>query len=94
MGEADERAGSLSTELENLGTRLLKAQSHPLRAEILARLEDGECSPRELSDELGAPLGVIAYHFRRLLDLELIELTRQTKRRGSIEHHYVAVTRR
>jgi predicted transcriptional regulator len=53
-------------------------------------LREHEASPRELADELDAPLGVTAYHVRRLVDLGLISLVRETRRRGSIEHHYLA----
>jgi DNA-binding transcriptional ArsR family regulator len=67
-----------------------KALSHPLRARILDVLREREASPRELAEELDAPLGVTAYHVRRLADLGLIALVRETHRRGSIEHHYLA----
>ena len=70
--------------------RLRKALSHPLRARIFEVLREREASPRELADELKAPLGVTAYHVRRLADLGLIALVRETRRRGSIEHHYLA----
>jgi DNA-binding transcriptional ArsR family regulator len=94
MFGADGRAGSLNTETDNSEQRREKALSHPLRARILELLEENEASPRQLSEQLGAPLGVTAYHVRRLVDLGLIALTRQTKVRGSIEHHYAAVERR
>jgi len=53
-------------------------------------LREREASPRELAEELEAPLGVTAYHVRRLVDLGLVALVRETRRRGSIEHHYLA----
>lgn len=94
MSRASRRAGGLSTQENNYEQRLRKALAHPLRAQILEILRQGEASPTELSQSLSAPLGVTAYHVRRLADLELIALTRQTKKRGSIEHHYAAVPRR
>jgi len=69
---------------------LVRALAHPLRARILSALEQRTASPRELADEFEAPLGNVSYHVRRLLDLELIRLVRETPRRGAIEHHYEA----
>jgi DNA-binding transcriptional ArsR family regulator len=62
--------------------------AHPLRAQILERLEDHTASPTELADELAAPLGNVSYHVRILADAGLIELARTTRRRGATEHHY------
>ena len=73
--------------------RVAKALSHPLRAQILGILEERRASPRELSEELGAPLGNVSYHVRALLHLKLIKLVKKTPRRGAIEHHYRALTR-
>ena len=70
--------------------RVAKALSHPLRAQILGILEERRASPRELSDELRAPLGNVSYHVRALLNLKLIKLVKKTPRRGAIEHHYEA----
>ena len=47
-------------------------------------------SPRELSDELDAPLGNVSYHVRTLSSLGLIKLVKKTPRRGAIEHYYEA----
>ena len=69
---------------------MTRRSAHPLRARIFEVLREREASPRELADELDAPLGVTAYHVRRLADLGLIALVRETRRRGSIEHHYLA----
>jgi len=74
--------------------RLAKARAHPLRARILADLERQTSSPRELSDELGEPLGNVSYHVRQLAGLGLVRLVRTTPRRGALEHHYRAVGRR
>jgi DNA-binding transcriptional ArsR family regulator len=70
--------------------RVAKALSHPLRARILGILEERRASPRELSEELNAPLGNVSYHVRALLNLKLIKLVKKTPRRGAIEHHYEA----
>src|SRR4051794_11417164 len=70
---------------------LVRALAHPLRARILGILEERRASPRELADELDAPLGTVSYHFRTLAQLKLIKLVKKTPRRGAIEHHYEAV---
>lgn len=78
---------------KSIEKRLEIALSHPLRARALAILDERVASPKELALELGAPLGVIAYHVRVLGSLELIELVDQTQRRGAVEHRYTAVPR-
>lgn len=70
---------------------LVRALAHPLRAKILGILEERRASPRELADELDAPLGTVSYHVRTLAQLKLIKLVKKTPRRGAIEHHYEAV---
>src|SRR3954452_21639564 len=64
--------------------------AHPLRVQILSVLEQRVASPRELSDELDAPLGNVSYHVRTLSSLGLIKLVKKTPRRGAIEHYYEA----
>lgn len=70
--------------------RLVKALTHPLRVRILTALDGQVASPRELSRELGAPLGNVSYHVRALYRLGLVRLVSETPRRGSVEHHYTA----
>jgi DNA-binding transcriptional ArsR family regulator len=72
---------------------LAKALAHPLRARILAALEDRTSSPNQLADELGAPLGNVSYHVRRLANLKLLKLVDSVPRRGAVEHFYTAVAR-
>jgi DNA-binding transcriptional ArsR family regulator len=72
---------------------LAKALAHPLRARILAALEDRTSSPNQLADELGAPLGNVSYHVRRLASLKLLKLVDSVPRRGAVEHFYTAVAR-
>ncbi|MEA2444808.1 MAG: hypothetical protein QOJ12_2100 [Thermoleophilales bacterium] len=64
--------------------------AHPLRVQILSVLEQRVASPRELADELDAPLGNVSYHVRTLSSLGLIKLVKKTPRRGAIEHYYEA----
>jgi DNA-binding transcriptional ArsR family regulator len=73
--------------------RYVKAMSHPLRVRILARLGERTASPNELAEWLDAPLGTVAYHVRTLRRLGLIELRRETRVRGAVQHHYRALPR-
>lgn len=78
---------------QDLETRMAKALAHPLRARVLARLNERVASPNELSRELGEPLGNVSYHVKALLELGCIELVDTAQRRGAIEHYYRALTR-
>ena len=69
-------------------SRYVKAMSHPLRVRILAMLDERTASPVELAGWLGASLGTVAYHVRTLERLGLVELVRETRVRGAVEHHY------
>lgn len=74
-------------------TRMAKALSHPLRAKILARLNEVVASPNELSQEMEEPLGNVSYHVRALLELDCVELVKTRPRRGAVEHYYRATCR-
>jgi DNA-binding transcriptional ArsR family regulator len=73
--------------------QIAKALAHPLRVAILAILEERIASPREISDELDAPLGLVSYHVRTLARLGLAKLERTRPRRGALEHYYSAKER-
>ena len=73
--------------------RYVKALSHPLRVRILAILEERTASPVQISEQLGASLGVVSYHVRTLERLGLIKLVRTNPVRGAVEHHYRAQPR-
>jgi DNA-binding transcriptional ArsR family regulator len=70
---------------------LAKALAHPLRTRILAALENRTASPSEIAEELGAPLGVVSYHVRRLQALHFVKLVKRVPRRGAVEHYYTTV---
>jgi DNA-binding transcriptional ArsR family regulator len=72
---------------------IITALGHPLRARILSLLDAGEASPKELAASLTEKLGNVSYHVRILARLGLIELVRETPRRGAVEHHYRSVPR-
>lgn len=78
---------------QDLETRMAKALAHPLRARVLARLNERVASPNELARELNEPLGNVSYHVKALLELGCIELVDTAQRRGAIEHYYRALTR-
>ena len=73
--------------------RLAKALSHPLRAHVLAILNERVASPNQISTELEEPLGNVSYHVKTLAELGCIELVDTAPRRGAIEHFYRAVVR-
>ena len=68
--------------------RLTKAIAHPLRLQILSLANQRTISPSEYSEEMGAPLSTVAYHFRKLLELDFLELVEEIPKRGSKEHRY------
>src|SRR4051812_30598634 len=69
---------------------MARALAHPLRLEILEILKQRDASPSEISEEIGAPLGNVSYHVCQLASFGLVELVRETPRRGAVEHHYRA----
>ncbi len=70
--------------------RLVRGLAHPLRVEILRSLEDRVASPREVADEIGAPLANVSYHVRFLARVGLVELVETRQRRGALQHFYRA----
>jgi DNA-binding transcriptional ArsR family regulator len=93
-GIADDRIHTLTSQIENIGDpRYVRALGHPLRVRILAILEERTASAVEISRMLQADIGVVAYHVRKLHQLGLIELERETRVRGAIQRHYRAYER-
>ena len=72
---------------------VVKAIGHPLRMQLLTRLNERVASPVELARELDESVQLVSYHVRILRELGFIELVSTTPRRGAIEHHYRAVRR-
>jgi DNA-binding transcriptional ArsR family regulator len=72
---------------------IYRALSHPLRRRILRVLEESreplsplDCTEKgRLNDDR---LGTIAYHFRLLAKLGLIEIAFEEAVRGSVKHYY------
>lgn len=74
--------------------RLARANTHPLRVSILEVLSiDGgrTLSPKDLSQELQAPLSTVNYHVTELRGTELVKVVDEQQVRGAIEHFYRAV---
>jgi DNA-binding transcriptional ArsR family regulator len=72
---------------------LVKALAHPLRAQILAILNERVASPNQLSKELDEALSNVSYHITVLKDHHCIEMVKTEQRRGAIEHFYRGTTR-
>jgi DNA-binding transcriptional ArsR family regulator len=68
--------------------RLVKALAHPLRVRILALLERGPATPKQVAAALGAPLENLSYHVRTLRDFGFIDLEERRMVRGAVEHQY------
>jgi DNA-binding transcriptional ArsR family regulator len=86
--------GSTGQEREDgFDTQLIKALSHPLRARVLAILNERVASPKELAVELEMPLGNVSYHVKTLREFGFIELVDEVPRRGATEHYYRGITR-
>ena len=77
-------------DLEQLDRKRLGALAHPLRVYILQAAELEPVSPSEIAVATRQPLGVVAYHFRVLHNVDLIELTATEQRHGSIQSFYRA----
>jgi DNA-binding transcriptional ArsR family regulator len=68
---------------------LLAALGHPLRRRILRAMDCEETlSPRELANDLNAPLSNVAYHVRVLADCAAVTLVHTQPTRGSMQHFY------
>jgi DNA-binding transcriptional ArsR family regulator len=72
---------------------LVKAMAHPLRYELLLKLDARVASPKELSKEVRASVGTVSYHIRLLEHMGFVELVDQKRRRGATEHFFRATQR-
>ena len=67
--------------------------AHPLRYELLLKLNGRTASPNELSKEVDASVGTVSYHIRLLEQMGFAELVDEKLRRGAVEHFYRATQR-
>jgi DNA-binding transcriptional ArsR family regulator len=72
---------------------LVKALNHPVRVKALTILTERTASPKEISEQIEAPLSNVSYHVRVLDELGLIEIREEESVRGSVAHFYKAVER-
>jgi DNA-binding transcriptional ArsR family regulator len=86
-----EKSRAKATEV--VDQRLVKALSHPLRAQILSLLNERTASPVEISRLLGERLTNVSYHVRQLQRYGCIELVDERPVRGANEHFYCGITR-
>lgn len=63
---------------------------HPERYRILRACALEQESPRTMTQQGGASLGVIAYHFRVLCEKGLIERSERRAVRGTVQNFYRA----
>ncbi len=75
-------------EVAGIEPRLTKAMSHPMRLEILQKLQGGVASSSELSEQLGARPGVVAYHAKVLVQYGCLELIHSAPRGGAMESYF------
>jgi DNA-binding transcriptional ArsR family regulator len=74
--------------------RILKAQSHPIRAHILNILSEGPNSPSRMQRRMeSVSLELVCHHVRVLRKVGLIELVRIKEHGGRKEHIYRATRR-
>lgn len=75
-------------EVPGIEPRLTKALSHPMRMEILQKLQTGVASSTELSEQLGARPKVVAYHVKVLVQYGCLELIHSAPRGGAVESYF------
>jgi hypothetical protein len=95
-GEAREMPQRGDNITENSASVVMgKALSHPLRVRILTGMNAPRrrLSASEFAEETGVPLGLVAYHFRKLDRYGCIEEVDTVQRRGAIEHVYLPTKR-
>lgn len=96
--ERNRDGGSAGHRLPRLPERLAKVFSHPLRAQLLALLNEQPGSPHDLKERLaargeGQSLNLIAYHVSVLDRNKAVELV-DTERRGGATRNIYAANRK
>ena len=69
-------------------TAIAEGLAHPLRIEILRRMQiaDTSLSPKLMSVSIGEKLPTVSYHVRQLVERQLVTLVDMEPQRGAIEH--------
>jgi DNA-binding transcriptional ArsR family regulator len=74
--------------------QLLRAETHPIRVQILSILGEGPNSPARMQRRMeNVSLNLVSYHIKELVKFGCIELVRKEKRNGATEHVYRTVKR-
>jgi DNA-binding transcriptional ArsR family regulator len=80
--------------VKDMETRIARALNHPVRAEILAALNEGPAAPSDIADRWpDRTLANISYHFRTLHELELAEPIEAEHVRGTVKTTYRGTAR-
>lgn len=75
--------------LIDLTTQQAKALAHPIRRQIIEALgNETASSPVTLANGGETALPTIAYHFKVLADLGMVQVVDTRQRRGATEHIY------
>lgn len=77
----------------SIDARLVKALNHPLRARVLAVLNERTAAPVELAQILGEELSNVSYHCRELHKLDCVEIVKREHVRGARKTTYRGITR-
>lgn len=72
---------------------MAKALAHSVRALILAEANKAVISPKMVAEKHDLVVSNVSYHFRKLEKLECLELVKEEKVRGAVEHFYKATRR-
>lgn len=73
---------------EFLDPRLTKALAHWMRVNIMAVASWRMIAPSDFARETGEKVGTVSYHFKRLVEYEVIEQVKTEPVRGSTKHYY------
>jgi DNA-binding transcriptional ArsR family regulator len=90
--ESKTAAGGMERDA-TIDARLARALNHPLRARILALLNERPASPKELSEVLEVELANVSYHCRELHRLRCVEVAKREHVRGALKTTYRGTTR-
>ncbi len=94
VGAKRSAAGAKRKQRElSLDEQFAKALNHPLRTQILVRLQERPMAPVELEKVMGEKLTNVAYHCRVLLKYKCVEVAGKQQVRGAMKTKYRATTR-
>jgi DNA-binding transcriptional ArsR family regulator len=89
----EEVSGKDPSNSDYVDENMAKALAHPVRVLILAEVNKGMISPKMFADRHDLVLSNVSYHFRQLEKYECVEVVKEQKVRGAVEHLYKATRR-